>query len=255
MAHYLLRSINKAQRYYRLFDDGDRVLVAVSGGKDSLSLLDLLYRRRASGPEQLTLVAGCIRTDFHCGRAVPDEWLADWCAEREIPFMVEKVAVAERVTSSAHNRCFWCAWARRKALFELAERFGCVKLALGHHADDVAETTLMNLFYNGRVDTMQARSVLFDGALTVVRPMALVEERDITAFARASGYPLEGTVCPEGARSRRAFVKGILHEAESQHHGVKRSMHSALRKFEQDRSEEDGLTATEFSGRRVREGG
>ncbi|MHB1318360.1 MAG: tRNA lysidine(34) synthetase [Anaerolineae bacterium] len=245
MAHYLLRSISKAQRHYRLFDDGDRVLVAVSGGKDSMSLLDLLYRRRVYGPEQLTLVAGRIRTDFHCGRAVPEEWLADWCAEREIPLFVEEVATAERVTSSEHNRCFWCAWARRKALFQLAQRSGCGKLAFGHHADDVAETTLMNLLYNGRVDTMHARSVLFDGALTVVRPLALVEERDIAAFARASGFPLAGTACPEGARSRRAFVKGVLREAEAQHHGVKRSMHSALRKVVQERSEESQVTTEE----------
>ncbi|MFO7697270.1 MAG: tRNA 2-thiocytidine biosynthesis TtcA family protein [Anaerolineae bacterium] len=238
MAHYLLRALNKAQRHYRLFEDGDRVLVAVSGGKDSLTLLDLLHRRQTSGPEQLALVAGRVRTDYHCGRAVSEDWLTGWCAERDIPLLVEEVAVAERVTSSEHNRCFWCAWARRKALFQLAQRSACGKLAFGHHADDVAETTLMNLFYSGRVDTMHARSVLFDGALTVVRPLALVEERDITAFARASGYPLEGTACPEGAQSRRAFVKSVLREAEDQHHGVKRSIHSALRRIEQARAEE-----------------
>lgn len=246
MAHYLLRSLNKAQRHYRLFDDGDRVMVAVSGGKDSLTLLDLLHRRRVSGPEKLALFAGRIRTDYHCGRAVPEDWLAGWCAEREIPLVVDEVAVAERVESSEHNRCFWCAWARRKALFQLAQQHACAKLAFGHHADDVAETTLMNLFYSGRVDTMHARSVLFDGALTVVRPLVLVEERDITAFARASGYPLEGNPCPEGAQSRRAFVKGVLREAESHHHGVKRSMHSALRKMEQSRSERDRNGAIEI---------
>jgi tRNA 2-thiocytidine biosynthesis protein TtcA len=232
MAHYLLRTLNKAQRHYRLFDDGDRLLVAVSGGKDSLTLLDLLHRRRISGPERLELVAGHVRTDYHCGRAVPVDWLADWCAERDIPLLDDTVAVAQRVTSCTHNRCFWCAWARRKALFRMADRSACTKLAFGHHADDVAETTLMNLFYSGRVDTMHARSVLFDGRLTLVRPLALVEERDITAFALASAYPLQGELCPEGAISRRAFVKRVLSEAEMGHHGVKRSMYSALRKLD-----------------------
>lgn len=143
----------------------------------------------------------------------------------------ETVAVAEKVTSSTHNRCFWCAWARRKALFQMAARSGCTRLAFGHHADDVAETTLMNLFYNGRVDTMHARSVLFGGRLTLVRPLALVEERDIAAFAQASAYPLQGELCPEGAVSRRAFVKRILREAEMGHHGVKRSIYSALQRL------------------------
>jgi len=232
LAHYLLRGVNKAQRQYGLFEDGDRVLVAVSGGKDSLALLDLLYRRRVTGPEQLHLIAGHVRSDYHCGRCVSEDWLASWCQERNIPLFVEAVQVATRVNGSPRGHCFWCARERRKALFQLARREGCSKLAFGHHADDIAETTLMNLLYSGRVDTMRARSPLFDGELIVVRPLALIEERDIAAFARASAYPLAGEPCPEGAHSRRSFVKHVLREAEDQHHGVKRSIHRALRGLE-----------------------
>ena len=233
LAHYLLRSVNKAQRHYRLFDPDDRVLVAVSGGKDSLTLLDLLYRRRVYGPEKLHLVAGHVQSDYHCGRAVSSDWLATWCAERDIPLLCTDIQVADVVANSAHSRCFWCARARRKALFTLARKADCAKLAFGHHADDVAETTLMNLFYNGRIEALQARSALFDGTLTVVRPLALVEERDIATFARASGYPIEGLPCPEGARSRRALMKRILRDAEIERHDVKRSIYKAVSRIDQ----------------------
>jgi len=91
----------------------------------------------------------------------------------------------------------------------------------------------MNLFYNGRIEAMQARSALFDGTLTVVRPLALVEERDIATFARASGYPIEGLPCPEGARSRRALMKRILRDAEIERHDVKRSIYKSVSRIDQ----------------------
>jgi tRNA 2-thiocytidine biosynthesis protein TtcA len=233
MAFYLLKSLNKAHRHYRLLDHGDRILVAVSGGKDSLTLLDLLHRRRHSGPENVELVAGHVTSDYHCGRAVPLEWLADWCSQRDIPLVRDTVAVADTITTANRSRCFWCAWERRRALFRMAESEGCRKLAFGHHADDLAETTLMNLFYSSRVESMKVRSELFGGRLTLIRPLALIEERDIAAFARVSGYPIQGEPCPEGARSRRAFVREILRQAEAEHRGVKRSMHHALRRCEE----------------------
>jgi tRNA 2-thiocytidine biosynthesis protein TtcA len=201
LGHYLLKALNKGQRRYGLLADGDTILLAVSGGKDSLTMLELLERRRRTGQERYSLVAAHIVSDYHCGRKVPDDWLATHCQTRGIPLVMESVAIAENIAVADQSHCYLCARERRRALFEIAGRMGCNKLAFGHHADDVAETTLMNLFYSGRIDTIDPKATFFDGRLTVIRPLILIEERDIVPFAQASGFPLSGEPCPDGTNS------------------------------------------------------
>lgn len=232
LAYFLNKAINKAQKRYRLLDDGDRILVAVSGGKDSMSLLDLLHRRRAVSRESYSIVAAHIRTDRHCGRAVSPEWLGAWCAERKIACVIRDIAIAEELEGTPRSRCFRCAWQRRKALFNLTSELGCTKLAFGHHADDYAETVLLNLFYSSRIEGMDANASFFGGELRVIRPLILVEERDITPFARASGYPISGELCPDGLLSRRHRVKGIIRDLEKETHDIKRSIYHAIDRYE-----------------------
>ncbi|MHB1295692.1 MAG: tRNA lysidine(34) synthetase [Anaerolineae bacterium] len=227
LAHYLLRSVNKAIREHAMLADGDCVLVAVSGGKDSLSLLDLLRRRQAFARERYELVACHVRTDTNCGRAVSTEWLQAWCAERRISLVLEDIAIAEELAETPLSPCFRCARNRRKMLFETAARLNCTRVAFGHHADDVAETTLMNLFYGARFEPMEPKIALFGGALTVIRPLVEVEERDLASFVRASGYPIVGEPCPIGLQSRRAAVKRLLRELERDGSPVKRHIRSA----------------------------
>ncbi len=231
LAHYLLKALNKGQRRYGLLADGDTILLAVSGGKDSLTMLDLLERRRRTGQERYTLTAAHVVSDYYCGRKVPNDWLAAYCEARGIPLVIEPVAIADTVTAAERSRCYLCARERRRALFEIAGRMGCNKLAFGHHADDVAETTLMNLFYSGRIDSIDPKAEFFDGRLTVIRPLVLVEERDIVPYAKASGFPLAGEPCPDGSSSRRAFVKDLLRQVERDHNGVKRSMYHAMDRY------------------------
>jgi len=228
LAFYLIKGMNKTIRSYRMLLNDDHVLVAVSGGKDSLTLLDLLHRRRRSAKERIRIAACTVRSDHHCGKAVPEEWLARYCQERHIPFHSVPIHVAETLSQARKSHCFWCSYRRRTALFKLADELGCNKLAFGHHADDVAETILMNLCFSGKVSRMEPKQALFNGKLTVIRPLAMTEERDIVDLARASGYPLSGEACPDGVDSRRALVRKVLRELESDTINVKRCMYHAV---------------------------
>jgi len=228
LAHYLMRGLNRAIREHALIGEGDRVLVAVSGGKDSLTLLDLLHRRLRYAPEHYELSAGRLRSDYHCGAVVPESWLAEWCGARGIPLVIEPLPVAEEVRNSKASACFRCSWNRRKALFLMADRLGCNVVAFGHHADDRAETALMNLLFSGQFRSMEPRVTFFGGRFVLIRPLAYVYERDIVPFASASGYPIEGRPCPSGHDSRRTLVRRLLRQLESEHRDVVPSILGAL---------------------------
>jgi tRNA(Ile)-lysidine synthase TilS/MesJ len=232
LAFYLQKAINKADRRFRLFEQGDRILVAVSGGKDSLTLLDLLQRRQATSRVRYALVAGHICSDSHCGRAVPLGWLGAWCAERDLTLALGDMAVAQDLATTDKSACFVCSWNRRKALFELARSLGCNKLAFGHHGDDMAETVLLNLLYAARIEGMAGKAAFFGGELTVIRPLLLIEERDIATYAQASQYPIQGEPCPAGADSQRAQIKRMLRELETGRHRIKRSIYRAVDRYD-----------------------
>ena len=209
---YLLKSVNKAIRDYDLISDGDRIAVAVSGGKDSLTLLRLLWTRRAIVRQRYDLIAAHVAPDPEmCGESGGYAGIASYAAKLELELSVVPL---EPPSGQPRRRnqspCFHCAWRRRKALFQAAQRLGCNKVALGHHADDLAQTTLLNVFFHGRAETMEPKVSFFGGELTVIRPLAYTREKEIARFAQVADLPVDSQPCAGAERSRRALMRQII---------------------------------------------
>jgi len=236
MAHWEkdIRSLmGKAIHRYGLIQDGDRVLVGVSGGKDSLTLLHLLHERRKRVPIEYELVPIHIDLGFSSSR---QEALREFFETRGLSYHIEKTEIG-RLAHSRENRenpCFLCSWERRKAIFQAAHRLQCNKIAFGHHKDDIVETFLLNLFYSAEISTMLPVQTIFKGKLTLIRPLALVEERKIVRFARETGLPVESSGCPSSGSTKRNEVKELIASLESRNHRIKGNIFRALSNVKPD---------------------
>jgi tRNA 2-thiocytidine biosynthesis protein TtcA len=207
LTHYALKNVNKAIHEFEMIADGDRVAVAVSGGKDSRTLLHLLRARQPSVPEEYQLVALHVEADM-AGHSHLRPILEPWFRELGVEYAF--VPPDRAPDEPQPLDCFRCARNRRKALFLKANELGCNKLALGHHADDALQTALLNLFYSGRLETMAPSAQFFDGQITLIRPLIYLEERQLERLARALAFPVPDSTCPRNDESRRAWLKEWL---------------------------------------------
>jgi tRNA 2-thiocytidine biosynthesis protein TtcA len=214
LAFWLLKDVNRAIRDYAMLADGDRVAVAVSGGKDSLSLLRLLDVRRQAAPERYELAAIHVVGDARGPETPAHRPLLDWLAASGFEHEVVSLQLPEG--EALPLTCHRCTWNRRRTLFEAAQRVGCNVVAFGHHADDLAQTTLMTLLAGGRVETMAPRREYFDGALRLIRPLCYVPEKEIRRFARACAFPPPPEDCLRSHDSRRSAAADLLHQAEGE---------------------------------------
>jgi tRNA 2-thiocytidine biosynthesis protein TtcA len=226
------KAVGRAIADYDMIQDGDRVLVAVSGGKDSLTLLRMLSRRRKFAPIEYGLEALYVDLGYGTSPEI-EEQLGDFCRKEDVAFHVKKNDVTKDLSRGKVN-CFWCAWNRRKVLFSAAKEFRCRKLALGHHKDDIVETILMNLFFEGEISAMAPAQPLFKGALTLIRPLAYVEEADIECFVRAAGFKTTRCGCAHAGMTQRAFVKNLVFCAQEVAPGVKTNIVRSLQRIKKD---------------------
>jgi tRNA 2-thiocytidine biosynthesis protein TtcA len=226
LAFYLLKEVTRAIGEFDLIAEGDHVAVAVSGGKDSRALLELLVRHRRRVRYQYDLSA------LHVSCTVAG--FPDLRPDLEPRF--KELGVAYRFVplelppdEPLPLDCFRCSWNRRKALFTTAVGLGCNKLALGHQADDAAATTLLNLMFSGRLETLVPRIEFFDGAVTIIRPLIYVPEKELVRYGRALGFP-DSSPCVQGLVSRRAQVKTLLRQFGRDQKQVRANLWRAARR-------------------------
>jgi len=227
----LTRKVGRAIRDYRMIEEGDRILVAVSGGKDSYTLLDLLERLRRRSPVRFELVACTVDQGYAGFRA---DIIEEHLRAGGYRYHIETTGIAGTIRRKMDPRdtlCSLCARLRRGALYRLADELGCGKIALGHHADDVIETLLMLQLFNGQIKAMPPVLRAENGRHTVLRPMIYVWEQEVSEYARRRRFPVVCcccSACGDDSLQRRQ-IKSFLKRLEAGHPGIKASLLKATR--------------------------
>lgn len=227
---YISKRVGRAIMDYKMLCEGDKIAVAVSGGKDSLTLLRVLHDRKRFVPIKYDILAVHVDLGYprSCARTLERHF-----KKIGVDYHIEKVDVLKKTRKKDIN-CFWCSWNRRKALFEAADHFGCTKVALGHHMDDIVETVLLNLFFQGEISAMSPKQELFGGKITIIRPLAYVEEYMIGRFAREEKLPLETCKCPNSIVSNRTRMERIISEIKRVCPDVKKNIFRSIKRVKKD---------------------
>jgi tRNA 2-thiocytidine biosynthesis protein TtcA len=226
----IAKKVTKAITEHKLIDDGDRIMVGLSGGKDSWALIQILDVLQKRAPIDFSIVAVNIDSGYE---GYEHHKLTETCAARGWELHVEHTNIGETIEDildESETPCSLCARFRRGALYRLADSVGATKIALGHHADDFIETLLLNIFFQGVTKAMPARLVSDNGKHVVIRPLAYVLESEARAYAKESDLPIIGCCCPAcGDLSlQRQRMKRLVAQLEVEHPNVKNSILRAL---------------------------
>ncbi len=207
----VIRLTAQAITDFNMIEDGDKVMVAMSGGKDSYVLLETLETLRRRAPIRFELVA--VNIDQHIP-GFPRDALAAWLDSTGVPWHIEDqdtYSIIQRLIPDGKNVCSLCARLRRGILYRVAGELGCTKIALGHHMDDIVGTLLLNMFYGGRLKAMPPVLKSDDGCNTVIRPLAYVREYETEKLSKAKGHPVAGKgLCGAGENLKRQEIKELI---------------------------------------------
>jgi len=220
------KKIGQAIFDHKMINKNDKILVGVSGGKDSMTLLYDLAKRQRSFPIKYTIEAAHIIADF--GDEYDKDKIIDRFKEWGINYHVKKVNIIKRLKPDRKMNCYWCSNQRRIELLKIAKKTGCNKIALGHHMDDIIETYLLNIFFRGETATMLPKFTYDKFPYSVIRPLAFVKESQIREFAEEKGFTGLMCNCGYGEDSRRLQIKQLISDISSKnksiHENIFRSM-------------------------------
>ncbi len=223
----VLSEVRKAVDDYRMIAEGDKIAVGISGGKDSLTLLYALSSLRRFYPHPFELVA--VTVDLGFANLDLSE-IKKLCEKLEVPYTVVKTQIGQIVFEQRqeNNPCALCAKMRKGALNEAMKQLGCNKIAYAHHMDDVVETMMLSLLYEGRFHTFSPVTYLDDTGLTVIRPLIYMKEADVIGFVRKYEVPVVKSPCPADGQTKREYVKQLLKQLNTENPGVKQRMFTAI---------------------------
>jgi tRNA 2-thiocytidine biosynthesis protein TtcA len=227
VAKEMKRFMGKAIHSRKMIRDGDHVMVAVSGGKDSLALLWLLRERIKRIPIEYRLTAVHVDPGFGADSAARME---SFFLEQRFEYRIIRSNIGPRAhgPENRENPCFLCSRLRRKLLFELAAELGCNRIALGHHKDDFIETFFLNVFYGASISTMQPVQELFEGKLILIRPFYMVDEDLVQRYTKSMGWSEIDLCCPTAGSSKREKIKSMLKEFYRSNKKVKGNIFHAM---------------------------
>lgn len=220
------KQMGKAIYDYNMLAEGDHVLVAVSGGADSLSLLKLFLMRKRRIPYELKITACFVDTNFIQSEK---KVVINYFKDNGVDYRIKKLEL-----NIKDRNCFWCSWSRRKILFKLARQLNCNKIAFGHNLDDITETILMNIFFSAQVSSAPPALDMFSGQIKLIRPLAYLKKEDILDFAKLISIPYAKHDCPYGAGNRREQVKKIINDLEKNYPQIKKNIFRSLKNIRKD---------------------
>lgn len=223
----VLSNIRKAVDDYQMIEDGDRIAVGISGGKDSLTLLNGLHGLKRFYPKNFELYAVTVDLGF---QNLNLSAIQSMCEQLEVPYTIVKTEIANIVFEERKesNPCSLCAKMRKGALNDAIKQAGCNKVAYAHHKDDVVETMLMSLIYEGRFHTFSPVTYLDRTDITVIRPLIYMNEVDVIGYVNKHQIPVVKSPCPADGYTKREYVKELLRHLNQENPGVKERMFTAI---------------------------